>query len=98
MPKILTSIRLEKVLADQLREISDEIGWNFSETIRYLISVSYSMLHPYVKITAAELCKFLVENEEEDGTVPVWKIVQFLSPRAVEQIEELEKQIKEKTK
>ena len=97
MAKVLVSVRLDKPIVDQLKEISKELRWDFSKTVRYLISISYSLLHPHVRVSTVALSQFLVENEDEDGTIPVWKIVQFLSPRAVEQIEEMERMAKEES-
>ena len=96
MVKVIVSIRLDKPLIDQLRDIATALNWSLSEVVRYLLSVSYSMLHPYVRLSTVELCNFLVENADEDNMIPTWKLVRFIAPKAVEQIEELEKKLKEK--
>lgn len=92
MVKILMSIRLDEPIVSQLKSVAKELGWSFSAVIRYLLAVSVSLLHPHVRVSAVELTHFLMDNEEEDGMIPAWKIVQFISPRAVKQIEEFEKE------
>lgn len=91
--RVKVSIRLDEVIVAQLRAISDKLGWTFSDVVRYLISTSMSMLHPYAKASAKELTSY-IEREVEDGEIAVWKVVKFVSPIAIEKIREFEEKLK----
>ena len=89
--KIKVSFRLELPLYRELREIGEELGWSFSEVLRYLLAISYSLLRPDVKINADELLYYVMDEVDESGQIECWKVVRFLAPRAVRKIEEIER-------
>jgi len=93
--KIKVSFRLERSLYRELRETGEELGWSFSEVLRYLLAVSYSLLRPDVKINADELLYYVIDEVDESGQIACWKVVRFLAPRAVRKIEEIERQRRE---
>lgn len=94
MVKQLITIRIEKPILDQLRIISKDLRWPLAKTIRYLIEVSFVMLYPLVRLNSNDLIKFIKENTDEKGYINSWKIVEYISPRAANQIAIIEEKLK----
>ena len=94
MTKIRVCFRLDEPIYQELKDIAKKLGWTFSEVLRYLVSVSYSVLRPDVKVSAVELTHSLVQESDEASMIETWKIIRFLVPRAIEQIEMIEEELK----
>ena len=97
MMKIKVSFRLDLPLYRELREIEKELGWSFSEILRYLLAISYSLLRPDVKINADKLIHYITKERDERGEIACWRIVRYLAPRAIRKIEEMERQQSRRT-
>jgi len=94
MVRIKVSVRLDLPIYQQLKAIAEELGWSFSDVIRYLLSVSYSVLRPDIKVSTVELVNFMMKESDEASMIETWKIIQFLVPRAIEEIERIEEELK----
>lgn len=93
MGRIKVSVRIDRPIYFQLKDIAEELGWSFSEVVRYLLSISYSLLRPDVKVDTQDLIDLLGSEEggeSGEGKIETWKIVRFLAPKAVEAIENIE--------
>ena len=97
MMKIKVSFRLDLPLYRELKEIEKELGWSFSEILRYLLAISYSLLRPDVRINADKLIHYITKERGEGGEIACWKIVRYLAPRAIRKIEEMERQQSRRT-
>jgi len=96
MPKIRICFRIDKEILYNLSNIADELRWSLSSVIRYLISVSYSMLRPDVRIDADDLIEYIEKEKNEQGEIETWKLVRFIAPKAIEKIEAIEEELKRK--
>ena len=88
--KVKVSVRLDRPIYIHLKMITEKLGWSFSEVIRYLLSVSYTVLRPDVSVNSEKLIKY-IKKETRNGDIHTWKIIRYIVPRVIEQIERIEK-------
>ena len=86
--KVLVNVRLEKEIYQRLKLLAGDLGWTLSDTIRYPISILYSLLHPDIMLDGEEVIEFIRGEMDKKGQIPVHKIYRYIEPRAEEQLRE----------
>lgn len=94
MARVKVSMRLDQPIYVQVKQIADDLGWTLSDVLRYLVSVSYVMLRPDVLVSLPQFTKYIWEEGGEDEKIEAWKIVKFIVPRAVREIEKFEEELR----
>jgi len=94
--KVKLSFRLDYPLYIHIAKTAKVLNWTLSEALRYLIATSYILLRPDITVNSEELIKFIKRNSK-DNEIKVVDVINFISPKALKKIEELEKKLSEQS-
>ena len=89
-------VRIEKEFYKELKKLAEANNWSLSKVIRFFLAISYSLLHPQVKIPVKDVLKYLSQHADENGYISIYCLTAMLSSEGVKQIELLEKTFKKK--